>query len=169
MPDEPQERLSFDDVPETAWYKEPVCALAGLGIVKGIGNRLFDPQRPVTRAEFAAMAVQFMDIPLPGTLPSFPDIPLGAWYSAPVAACESAGWIRGYPDGLFHPLDCITRAQAVVIVNHMTQRVVDQQALAERTMPFFDVPRTHWAYDDILEAAVAHRARIPSDGREIWE
>lgn len=169
LTDEPQARLDFDDVPETAWYREPVSALAGLGIIKGIGNNLFDPERPVTRAEFAAMAARFMEIPLSDERSSFPDIPEGTWYSGPVAACESAGWLKGYPDGLFHPTDCITRAQVVTIVNRMLKRAADEQALAERTMPFSDVSRTHWAYEDILEAAIDHKAMIQFDGSEVWE
>lgn len=169
LADKPQVELAFDDVSEAAWYSEAVSVLAGLGIVKGIGNHRFDPERPVTRGEFAAMAARFMDLPLSEGQSSFPDVPDGAWYSGPVNACESAGWIKGYPDGLFRPMDRITRAQAVTIVNRMLKRAADEQAVAKRTMPFSDVPRTHWAYDDILEAAVAHKSVIQSDGSEIWE
>lgn len=169
LADTPQTGLDFDDVPETAWYREPVSALAGLGIVQGIGDSRFDPQRPVTRAEFAAMAARFMDVPPSKEQSAFSDIPDGAWYGGFVSACKSAGWIKGYPDGLFHPTDAITRAQAVTIVNSITKRSVDKQVLEQRTMPFSDIPRTHWAYDDILEAAVAHKATLQSNGREIWK
>ena len=169
LADKPQTGLAFDDVSEAAWYREPVSVLAGLGIVKGIGNHRFDPERPVTRGEFAAMAARFMGLPLSEGQSAFPDVPDSAWYSGPVNACESAGWIKGYPDGLFRPMDRITRAQAVTIVNRMIKRAADEQAIAKRTMPFSDVPRTHWAYGDILEAAVSHKSVIQSDGSEIWE
>ena len=169
LTDEPQVSLDFDDVPAAAWYREPVSFLAGLGIVKGTGNNLFAPQKPVTRGEFAVMVARFMDLPLSDEPSSFPDIPDGTWYSRSVAACESAGWIEGYPDGLFHPKDHISRAQVVTIVNRMLKRTADKQALAERVMPFSDVPRTHWAYAGILEAALAHKAMVQPDGSEIWE
>ena len=169
LTDEPHAGIDFDDVPRTAWYREPVSVLAGLEIVKGIGNNLFAPKKPITRAEFAAMAVRFMGLAIPDELSCFPDVSAGAWYSGSVAACEAAGWIKGYPDGSFHPTDYITRAQVVTIVNHMLKRAADEQALEKHTMPFSDVPRTHWAYEDILEAAIRHKAVNWPNDSEVWE
>ncbi len=127
------------------------------------------PTRPVTRGEFAAMAARFMGLSVPEGEPAFPDVPAGAWYSGPVAACEAQGWVKGYPDGLFHPGDNITRAQAVAIVNRMAGRAADGQELIEHDMPFTDVPRTHWAYAHILEAAVPHKAVGKPGGGEDWQ
>lgn len=45
----------FADVPKDAWYAEDVAWAAELGIVEGIGNGLFDPDRAPTRAEVVAM------------------------------------------------------------------------------------------------------------------
>ena len=115
------------------------------------------------------MAVRFMGLAIPDELSCFPDVSAGAWYSGSVAACEAAGWIKGYPDGSFHPTDYITRAQVVTIVNHMLKRAADEQALEKHTMPFSDVPRTHWAYEDILEAAIRHKAVNWPNDSEVWE
>lgn len=44
--------ITFDDVPEDAWYTEAVYALAKGGLVKGVGNGKFNPTGTVTYAEF---------------------------------------------------------------------------------------------------------------------
>ncbi len=49
----------FIDVDENAWYKNAVNTLASEGIIAGVGNGKFEPERDVTRAEFTAMAMRF--------------------------------------------------------------------------------------------------------------
>lgn len=48
----------FADVPADAWYADAVTEAAVLGLMKGIGGGLFAPERTVTRAELAAVAVR---------------------------------------------------------------------------------------------------------------
>ena len=43
------------DVDPDAWYADAVAKAVGLGVVQGVGNGLFEPERPVTRAEAAMM------------------------------------------------------------------------------------------------------------------
>lgn len=52
----------FTDVPEDAWYAEAVAKAAELGIVEGVGEGLFEPERAVTRAEAAAMVVRLYEL-----------------------------------------------------------------------------------------------------------
>lgn len=52
---EEDERM-FVDVEEGKWYYDDVLEAARLGLMKGTGNRQFEPDRPVTRAELAAVA-----------------------------------------------------------------------------------------------------------------
>ena len=49
----------FDDLAEGAWYETAVRTMASLGVVSGVGNNKFDPERPITRLEFAVMASKF--------------------------------------------------------------------------------------------------------------
>lgn len=51
----------FDDVPSSAWYADDVNRAAELGIMKGVGNGLFEPGRAPTRAELAAALVRLYD------------------------------------------------------------------------------------------------------------
>ena len=45
----------FADVDPDAWYAGAVAQTAELGVVQGVDNGLFEPERPVTRAEAAMM------------------------------------------------------------------------------------------------------------------
>lgn len=51
----------FSDVPAGAWYAKDVNRAAELGIVEGVGGGLFDPERPITRAETAVMLMRLYD------------------------------------------------------------------------------------------------------------
>lgn len=52
----------YTDVPDDIWYAKEIAKATELGIVKGVGNGEFDPERPVTRAECAAIAVRLYEL-----------------------------------------------------------------------------------------------------------
>ena len=64
----------------------------------------------------------------------------------------------------------MTRGEMSVMVNRMLGRKADPDFISGHTglYTFLDVPAFHWAYDDICEAANAHRY-TQSDGKEVWE
>lgn len=47
------QKLKFDDVPTDVWYHDAVVEVATRGLMVGVGNNLFNPNEPVTRAELA--------------------------------------------------------------------------------------------------------------------
>jgi len=86
--------------------------LNSLGIMQGIGNNLFSPYTPLTRAQFCKMAVTAMGISSVSNYSSytiFPDVKQSHWASEYVNALlrhpdlKPYGIIRGYSDGTFHP------------------------------------------------------------------
>ena len=52
---------SYSDVAAGAWYNHAVSTLSAMGIVKGDSQGKFNPNAPITRAEFAAIAARFDD------------------------------------------------------------------------------------------------------------
>ena len=52
----------FADVPGDAWYSEIVSKAAELGLIEGVGGGLFEPDRPITRAEAVALAVRVVEL-----------------------------------------------------------------------------------------------------------
>lgn len=148
---------SFTDVEAGDWFYKAVTYLADVGIISGYPDGSFRPGNTITRSEFTAMVVQYMGLSTDG-VSDFPDVPSGYWATGFIAAAKSAGIITGYPGGIFAPENNVTRAETVTILNHMMERSSDKNLLGGLEMPFNDVPDTHWAYYQIIAAAVEHEA-----------
>lgn len=148
---------AFSDVRENAWYADAVGTLASLGIVSGVGDSRFIPDRPITRAEFLVIAMRFTT-PAEGEAKTFSDVHENDWFYEAVTDASRYGWIQGNADGSFGPNQLVTRAQAAVIVNRMLGRSADRAFIAQHQdlRTFQDVPPTHWAYYDICEAVNGH-------------
>lgn len=163
--------VAFEDVPEGAFYAEPIRVLASRGILFGTSPTTFDPDRPITRAEFTAIAMRFSKGDLSGEN-IFVDVAEGAWYYDVIVGSIKYGWIYGYQDGShrFGPDDTITRAEATCIANRMLGRLPDGAYIAEHKDElklFADVTEEHFAWRDIVEATNAHDY-VKDGGYEDW-
>ena len=94
--------VQFSDVPADAWYAAAVNTLASLGIVNGIGNNQFAPERQITRAEFTVIAMRFGKLDTSGAN-IFTDVKADDWFYDQVVGAIKYGWIGGYTDGSFRP------------------------------------------------------------------
>lgn len=52
--------VSFEDVPEGAWYYKYVMGCAEKGLVSGVGNNQFAPDKTMTRIEFITVVVRYL-------------------------------------------------------------------------------------------------------------
>ena len=150
---------TFPDVKETAWYSKQVLALAEMGIISGSGDGTFCPNDPIKRNEFVQILSQFFntegeDIPAAG----FPDVNQDSWDAPAINYAAAKGWITGSPDGTFRPNNYITRAEAITVVNKALGREPDTEKLKADgyALVFLDLPYSHWAYGQIMEAALEH-------------
>lgn len=166
--DRPAVRPVFADVPRDAWYAPAVEVAAGLGLMTD-DYGIFRPGDPATRAECAYALSQL----LPGDAPLvdvFPDVWPGYW--AYQAICRTAGQGLFYGDGAgnFRPNDSLRRCEAVAVFNRLLGRSPDIGTLAAREglCAFPDVPSSHWAYGEIMEATVTHRYTVDGSGGESW-
>lgn len=159
---------TFADVAPDAWYAKAVTALAELGVVSGVGEGKFAPDRTITRAEFVVIATRFADY-APGTA-GYSDVGEDFWAYEAIGTASYYGWINGYTDGTFRPLALITRAEAAKVVNAMLGRSADKRFIdqAEGLKLFPDVSRDNWAFYEIAEATNAHRFTV-TDGVESWK
>lgn len=154
---------SFSDVAENAWYATAVNTLASLGIVNGVGDNKFEPNRSISRAEFAAIASRFAQKAANGGM-TFTDVPVGHWAYDAIATAAAYGWVNGVGDNKFEPNRNISRAEAATIVNRMLGRLGDQAAIdAGEGTQFPDVTNTHWARYNIAEATTDHDYSMNSD------
>jgi hypothetical protein len=160
----------FPDVPNDAWYAAAVNALASLDIINGFPDGTFRPEANITRAEFVAIAMRFTERSLDIVFADvFDDVPETYWARQYINAAAAYGWIRGYGDGRFEPERHISRAEAVTLTNMLLSRIPDRAHIDTHPhlITFADVPRTHWAYYDIIEAANYHEY-VELDGEEVW-
>lgn len=161
--------VSFQDVPADAWYADAVNTLASLGIITGVGDGRYEPDRAITRAEFTVIAMRFAKLPAGGQN-IFSDFSAEDWYYEQVVGAVAYGWIGGYSDGTFRPKETITRAEVTAIVNRMLGRSADVTYIdshREMLVHFADVSRFYWAYYDVAEATNAHTYRYTATG-ESW-
>lgn len=161
---------SFSDVPSDAWYAKAVNTLSSLGMLGGYPDGTFRPDAPITRAEFAAIALAFAYDPASASC-SYTDVSTSAWYYTYVAQATTYGWIGGYPDGSFRPNNSITRAEVAVIVNNMLGRDADESYInrnADELVSFVDLSKNHWAYYTIMESTNSHDYTASSNG-ESWK
>ena len=161
---------AFTDVPADAWYAQAVQALSGLGIINGVGDQRFAPERSITRAEFVAIASRFVDQTVSGSGGAFPDVSESYWAYGLIGQAVSYGWVNGYDDGNFYPDKQIKRSEVAKIVNVMLARSGDKSYIdthSEQLRLFSDVKQDYWAYYDIVEASNAHEFS-KSGSKESW-
>lgn len=149
---------TFSDVPADAWYATAVNTLASLGMMDGYPDGTFHPNAPITRAEFATVALAFAYEPEKASCDYY-DVFYNTWYYPYVAQATSYDWIGGYLDGSFRPNNFITRAEVTVIVNNMLGRSADERYIdrnADKLVYFTDLTDKYWAYYTIMEATNSH-------------
>ena len=156
----------FTDVDVSAWYADAVRQMTGFGLVNGYTDGTFKPNAKITRAEFVAILSRLPHDAI-GTDKSFNDVPKTNWAYDAVQTALAQGWISAGTN--FRPNAPITRAETVTILNRVLGRQADKQTIYTsdgiRVMP--DVPDTHWAYWDMLEATTDHKFS-KENGTEEW-
>lgn len=107
----------FKDVPVDAYYYEAVKWAAEKGITGGVGNGLFAPNQPCTRAQIVTFLWRAAGSPAPkNTGTAFGDVKPGSFYEQAVAWAVENGITGGTGDGKFSPDATCTRAQSVTFL-----------------------------------------------------
>ncbi len=106
-----------------ATQSEMLQVLAVLGVMNGDKQGNLNLTSPVTRAEFAKMAVtasSFKDLGTETTgVSPFSDVPHSHWAAGYITTARNAGWLSGYLDGTFRPSGQVTLAEALTVVLKM--------------------------------------------------
>ena len=159
---------SYSDVAAGAWYNHAVSTLSAMGIVKGDSDGKFNPNAPITRAEFAAIAARFDD-KANTTTADFSDI-ASHWAKNEISAASNNGWINGYPDGTFRPDNKITRAEAMTLVNRVLKRLPETaEDLHDDMIKWSDnSDASQWFYLAVQEATNSHYYKAKENKFEKW-
>ena len=158
---------TFADVPNAYWANTAISTMAGLGIVQGYNSTAFDPNASITRAEFAAICARFDTGKSSGTQ-TFSDIK-GHWAEKYIERAAELGWIKGFEDGTFRPNDCITRAQAMTMINRVLNRIPeDASDLLSDMNVWPDCNPGDWFYLAVQEATNSHNYKHKAGNYETW-
>ena len=118
----------FADVPANSYYADAVSWAAKNGITGGIGNGLFGPNQPCTRAQIVTFLWRAAGSPEPKAMSSFADVSTDAYYAKAVAWAVENGITTGTGDGKFSPDATCTRAQSVTFLFRAIGKLVDSKA-----------------------------------------
>lgn len=107
----------FDDIEDSKWAMEAIDYLYEKEIINGCGERAFEPNRTVTRAEAAKMITLVAGIDISSAPKAeFSDTESGAWYEKYINAVCEKGYFKGLGDGSFGVCQAVTREQAAAVI-----------------------------------------------------
>ncbi|MBP3359534.1 MAG: S-layer homology domain-containing protein [Clostridia bacterium] len=144
-------KLKFKDMKDH-WAMNEVEYMAEKGIISGRSGETFDPDAPVTRAEFASLIVKTMGLADTAYENTFFDVITEDWYSGYVQAAKNAGYVTG-SGGLFRPNDKITREEIAKIVVSAYSVKTKTEITKGGALYYSDLEEiSSWAYDYIVNA-----------------
>ncbi len=97
------------------WAKANIMEMVTKGVVTGVDNDHFAPNKNVTRAEFAALISRALKLK-EGTKQPFGDVKAGAWYYDTLKSAYDAGIITGISSNVFAPNKSITREEMTTML-----------------------------------------------------
>ena len=159
---------TYSDVACGKWYNNPISTMSALGIITGYPDGTFKPNKPITRAEFAAIAARF-DETQSGKSATFSDV-IGHWAAKEIGIAYYNDWIKGYPDGTFKPDQNITRAEAMTLINRVLERKPESPAdlLTNMNKWTDNLDTSKWYYLDVQEATNSHGYTRKTFNYELW-
>lgn len=138
----------FYDVPNNAYFYEAVKWAVKNGITDGVGNNLFAPEQPCTRAQIVTFLWRAAGSPEPkGAASGMTDVVSGSYYEKAVAWAIENGITTGTTTSTFSPDATCTRAQAVTFLARALK------AKAASAAEFSDVPTGSYFADAVAWAA----------------
>ena len=145
------ETSPFSDVSTSAYYYEAVKWAQEKGITGGIGNGLFGPNQPCTRAQIVTFLWRAAGSPVVNYAMNMSDVPEGSYYAEAVRWALSEGITTGTTENTFSPDSECTRAQAVAFLfRYAASEAVTLQELVPGfsdadSVPGYALPAMNWA------------------------
>ena len=127
--------IDFLDVEEEAWYYDEIARAVEAGYIKGDADGNMNPDKEINRQEVAVILFRLLEleeIEDKSAVDSFEDSSdIASWSMEEVNAVVSSEYMGGYPDSTFKPLDGITRAETVVVLERALGEPVNEDPIDE--------------------------------------
>ena len=162
----------YTDVHPDTWCNAAVSTMSRAGVIQGFSDGTFRPYAPITRAQFATIAVRFFEVVYAGE-DKFTDI-ADHWAKDYINKAAEAALINGFSDGTFRPNQNITRAQAMAIFNRVLGRAPEKDHLLPDDMITWpdNMNKSAWYYANMQEATNSHEYEVRYDAEgnpyEVW-
>lgn len=138
----------FKDLPVDHPAYIAIDELNSQNIIKGLSNNTFEPEKPVTRGQAAAIVNRVLKHE-PKSLESFKDVPTSYIFAKDIAAIKELGIINGKTAEKFAPNDYMTRAEMAVIVSRAFELLNDNQ-FSKASVVYSDVSPNAWFYEETV-------------------
>ncbi|HYE81548.1 MAG TPA: immunoglobulin-like domain-containing protein [Clostridia bacterium] len=107
--------VEYEDV-RRHWAGEAINDMGSRLVIEGTGDGMFDPDKAITRAEFASVIVKALGLKPEKSSGKFNDVRSTEWYSPYINTAAEYSIVSGYGKGKFGPYDIITREQAAAMI-----------------------------------------------------
>lgn len=132
---------AFFAMPVNAAYENYVSNAISDGVITGDENGNVNPDKPVTRGEFAVILTKFLN--LSGGINSFADVSPHDWFHDAMVAANHYSILFGDEHGNARPYDTISRQDAVTILGRFYEAKNQNLSLAENVPQY---AKEYWAY-----------------------
>ena len=156
----------FRDVSTDAYYYEAVKWAQKKGITGGIGDGLFGPNQPCTRAQIVTFLWRAAGSPEPeGTAAGMTDVAAGSYYEKAVAWAIENGITTGTADGRFAPDATCTRAQGMTFLFRASKASADgAPAFSDVAANAYYAEAVKWATDNGITNGTTSSTFSPGSG-----
>ena len=155
----------FQDVPTDAYYYEAVKWAQKKGITGGIGDGLFGPNQPCTRAQIVTFLWRAAGAPVVNYAMDLTDVPSDAYYAEAVRWALSQGITTGTADGRFAPDATCTRAQGMTFLFRASKASADgAPAFSDVAADAYYAEAVKWATDNGITNGTTSSTFSPGSG-----
>lgn len=153
----------FDDI-TGHWAYESIMFMSEEGIINGVGDGKFAPDRELTRAEFAVLIVGTLNLEETSEY-IYEDVDNESWYAESVLKCTKEKIMMG--DGeKFRPFDSVTREEAAAVIARAAEYLEISFPSNTQEKVFSDTDMiSQWAEKSIYEMVNAGIISGYDDGR----
>lgn len=156
--------ITFSDV-TSHWASEYIKEAVTLGIVNGMPDGTFAPDKEMTRAEFATILWNMAKKPETESSSAFNDVKSEDWYFKQIAWAFEKGYINGISNAEFNPNGTITREQAMTILYRYAGSLESNEKLEVFTdkdnISDFAYPAMCWAVENKIISGVSDTEIAP--------
>lgn len=129
------------------WAQDEIADMEEKGWMQGVSSTHFAPERPLTRAQAAAIMVRALDLGEDRAAGSYTDVTDHHWAFKEIGIAQQHGIMQGKGSGRFGPEDPLTREEMAVILERIID--IDEEDRDEEEVSFRDVDRGRWSYPAI--------------------